>query len=136
MIHSLKRYIRFFGVTLVLKKEKLILFNHFVDYYITQAFLGTGFSRAEKEKALKLNIDWLIKAKNQHSGEGMGTYYITEGWTSPYPETTGYIIPTLSRYAFYYPAHKQNLQQHILESANWLLEIQKPSGGWQSGYVH
>jgi hypothetical protein len=134
MIHSLKRYIRFFFITLFWKKEKLILFNHFIDYFITRAFLGTEFSRSEKEKALQLNIDWLIKAKK--SNDGMGTYYITDGWTSPYPETTGYIIPTLSRYAFYNPHRKSTINNHIIEAANWLVKIQKPSGGWQSGYIH
>jgi hypothetical protein len=134
MIHSLKRYIRFFLITLFLKKEKLILFNHFVDFYIIRAFLGTEFSKVEKEKALGLSIGWLRKAKREN--EGMGTYYITDGWTSPYPETTGYIIPTLSRYAFYYPDQKSAIHHAILEAANWLVKIQKPSGGWQSGYVH
>src|SRR5690348_15499089 len=132
MIYSLKRYIRFFFITLFLKKEKLILFNHFVDYFITRAFLGTEFSKKEKEKALQLNIQWLLKAKR--SDEGMGTYRIIDGWTSPYPETTGYIIPTLSRFAFYYPDQKSTINHHIIEAANWLIKIQKPSGGWQSGY--
>lgn len=134
MIHSLKRYIRFFFITIFWKKEKLILFNHFVDYFITKAFLGTAFSKSEKEKALELNIDWLLRAKRADGG--MGTYYITDGWTSPYPETTGYIIPTLSRYAFYYPDRKSMINRHIMEAADWLLKIQKPSGGWQSGYIH
>src|SRR5688572_28512444 len=134
MIHSLKRYIRFFFVTIFGRKEKLILLNHWVDYYVTKTFLRTEFSTTEKEKALQLNIEWLLSAKQ--SGDGMGTYYITDGWTSPYPETTGYIIPTLSRYAYYFPGQKSAIHQHILDAADWLVKIQKPSGGWQSGYIH
>jgi rhamnogalacturonyl hydrolase YesR len=136
MIHSLKRYIRFFFVTLFLKKEKLILFNHWIDYFISKRFLHAVYSIKEKEQALDLNIQWLLKAKTKTNAHGMGTYYITKGWTSPYPETTGYILATLARYAFYYPEQKQNIHQVMNECADWLVTIQKPSGGWQSGYVH
>lgn len=136
MINSLKRYFRFFFITIIRKKEKIILFNHLIDYYITQRFLKNVFSIGDKKISLDLNIQWLLNAKTYSTDDGMGTYYITEGWTSPYPETTGYIIPTLSKYAYYYPEKKPAIDKTIISCANWLVKIQKKSGGWQSGYVH
>ncbi len=136
MINSLKRYFRFFFITIISKKEKTILFNHFVNYYITKQFLKKSFSSSEKKQSLDLNINWLLRAKTHSNDDGMGTYYITDGWTSPYPETTGYIIPTLSKYAYYYPEKKAEINETIISCSDWLVKIQKPSGGWQSGYIH
>jgi len=136
MIKSLKRYFRFFLVTLISKKEKMILLNHFLDFYITKQYFKKTFTEVEKKKSLDLNIQWLLNAKTRSTDNGMGTYYITEGWTSPYPETTGYIIPTLYKYSYYYPEKKQTINKVIIECADWLLKIQKSSGGWQSGYIH
>src|SRR5665213_2136061 len=53
------------------------------------------------------------------------------GWAGPYPETTGYIIPTMLRYA------RLASDQRALESARgmaeWELSIQLEDGGFQGG---
>jgi len=51
------------------------------------------------EKSLHHGIRWLIHSITQGPDRGSGTYYHHSGWTSSYPETTGYIIPSLLRYA-------------------------------------
>lgn len=56
----------------------------------------------------------------------MGSFHLVDGWTSSYPETTGYIIPTLIAYG------TEESVKAALKAANWLIQIQKPSGGWQS----
>ncbi len=87
-----------------------------------------------KWKALEQAVGWLRTSQDHMLDDGFGTYYLCSGWTSSYPETSGYIVPTLLRYAV------KNQQEELLVRArhclNWLLQIQKSEGGWQSGYVH
>lgn len=82
------------------------------------------------ENHLRMSIDWLIKSK--HSSGGSSAYYAPFlGWSKPYPETTGYIIPTLLEYyhySEYKPAHKI-----AIEFGEWLLSIQSYEGFWNAG---
>jgi len=135
MIGSIKRYFRFFFQTLFLKKEKIILFNHFVSFYLTGSFFKKHYSKKEKEKSLQLAVNWLLSSQNNSEDGGMGTYYITEGWTSSYPETSGYILTTFNDSIKIFPGRKVEIENSIFKCADWLLEIQKPSGGWQSHYI-
>lgn len=136
MIQSLKRYIRLFFITFFLKKEKLILFNHFFDYYISRKYKRAIFSTFDKQKALRMSIDWLLLSQKNSNDGGMGTYYIVDGWTSSYPETSGYIIPTLYESLDFFPERKLEIEMAIYNCADWLVSIQKPSGGWQSHYIN
>src|SRR5688500_17072977 len=120
MISSLKRYFRLFFITLLLKKEKLILFNHFVSFYCTGAFYKKRYSISEKKQALQLNIHWLLSSQKNSEDGGMGTYYITEGWTSSYPETSGYILTTLNDYVKFSPERKTEIENSIILCADWL----------------
>src|SRR5699024_4017080 len=45
--------------------------------------------------------DWLAQAQDVSADDGVPAYYNakTKRWAASYPETTGYIIPTLYRYA-------------------------------------
>lgn len=135
MIQSLKRYTRLFLITFLFRKERLILWNHFFSYFISRSFTRSSFTEFEKKKALDMALGWLLNSQNNSADGGMGTLYIVDGWTSSYPETSGYIIPTLHQYAFNYPERKTEIEMAIVRCADWLLEIQKPSGGWQSHYI-
>lgn len=85
-------------------------------------------------KALEQAVGWLLHNQSCMADGGFGTYYLGSGWTSSYPETTGYIIPTLLRYAA--KTNHEDARKSAKKALDWLLEIQKPEGGWQSGYVH
>jgi hypothetical protein len=63
----------------------------------------------------------------------MGSYHLINKWSSSYPETTGYIIPTLIQYGNKYNYPEANAA--ALKAADFLLKIQKESGGWQGGRV-
>ena len=79
-------------------------------------------------KALEQIIAWFLHNQSNMKDAGFGSYYLHTGWSSSYPETTGYIIPTLLRYAAkndYEPARVS-----AENALDWLLEIQKPEGGW------
>ena len=102
-----------------------------------QTYINTYATNANSDiklKALREIFNWFLYNQSQMTDDGFGTYNMCKGWTSSYPETTGYIIPTLLIFA------KKEKNKVVEESARraleWLLKIQKPSGGWQSGYIH
>ena len=89
------------------------------------------------EKSLHHGVRWLIHSISTGSDRGSGTYYHNSGWTSSYPETTGYIVPTLLRYAQNEEGPwAKNAVSAALEAGKWLLETQHTDGGWPGGYVH
>jgi len=93
-------------------------------------------SETQKEQCLHHAAKWLIHAHQQGSSDGCGTFYFHSGWTSDYPETTGYIIPTLLRYSSYQNSQwSQQAESTALKAGEWLLTIQKDDGGWPGGYV-
>ena len=87
-----------------------------------------------KWKALREAISWLKNSQDAMVDDGFGTYYLLDGWTSSYPETSGYIVPTLLKFTNF--EGDIDVQERARLALNWLIEIQKSSGGWQSGYVH
>ena len=94
-------------------------------------------SDADKERSIHHGTRWLIHSINRGVNRGSGTYYHHSGWTSAYPETTGYIIDTLLRYStesnFPWVREARSAAQ---EAGQWLLSIQHEDGGWPGGYVH
>ena len=91
---------------------------------------------AGKEQCLHHAAKWLIRSQEQGSTAGCGTYYFNSGWTSDYPETTGYIIPSLLRYAAYDKAQwSEEAVNAALKAGEWLLTVQHDDGGWPGGYV-
>lgn len=82
------------------------------------------------ENHLRLSIDWLIQSK--HASGGASAYHAPLlGWSKPYPETTGYIIPTLLEY-YHYSEYKPAYETAI-EFGEWLLSIQSDEGYWFAG---
>src|ERR1035437_1736530 len=98
MLRSLGRYCKYFLITLFTRKERALLFRDFYSWYVSKAFLKQNYSAAEKRAALDKAVGWLLYSQQQTRDQGFASYRITEGWTSSYPETSGYIIPTLFTY--------------------------------------
>lgn len=84
-----------------------------------------------RKAALDDAIQWLMHAQQAKADKGMGSYHLGSGWSSSYPETTGYIIPTLLTYGQIYNENKAI--EAAFNAADWLLDIQRSSGGWQGG---
>jgi len=59
--------------------------------------------RGRSDRAhLAATADWLARAQEVNGDGGVaGRYHLRRGWSSSYPETTGYAIPTLLRLAKY-----------------------------------
>ena len=73
---------------------------------------------------------WLVRSVRP--GGGSAAYFSPlAGWSRPYPETTGYLIPTLLRLGQEYPA--DGGENAALRAGRWLLEIQRPEGAWNGG---
>jgi hypothetical protein len=134
MIASLKRYLNYFAVTTFSRPERKLLWRNFAAWYISRRWKRKSFSEEEKLNALHAAANWLLVNQSFGQDKGFSTFYIVEGHTGSYPETSGYIIDTLFFYADRF--NKPELRPQLLACADWLISIQKESGGWQSGYVH
>ena len=104
-------------------------------------------SNSIKKKTIPRNIDinvideaiekacmHLLLNQARSDEGGMASYYFQTGYSSSYPETTGYIAQSLLDAAPYFP--ELPLKKAALKACDWLLSIQKASGGWQGGYIH
>jgi hypothetical protein len=86
--------------------------------------------------AVESSIRWLLLAQScSASADGGVARHLSliNGWAPSYPETTGYILPTVLDWG------EQHADKLCLESArnmaDWLLAIQFPEGGFQGGKV-
>lgn len=86
------------------------------------------------KKAIDSALQWLLYNQASNRMGGFATYDLADGFTSPYPETTGYIAETLLMWPELH--QKPEIRQSAEKALQWLLAIQKPSGGWQGGYLH
>lgn len=88
------------------------------------------------EACIRLGLDWLLRAQKHSASDDGGVarhFSLIHGWAASYPETTGYIVPTLIREA------KCTQDDRLLDGArrmlDWLVSIQFPQGGFQGGVV-
>ncbi len=95
-----------------------------------------GTSDPGAETVIDLGVEWLFRAQD-HSASGDGGvarhFELLRGWGSSYPETTGYIIPTLVDYAKAF--EKQEAYDRARRMLDWLVSIQFPDGGFQGGTI-
>lgn len=82
--------------------------------------------------SFELSLEWILKSIAQNKGKGSSAFYhLWKGWSWPYPETTGYLIPTLWNVHELFP--EKNLKPIILGLSEWLLSIQKADGSFPQG---
>jgi len=93
----------------------------------------------DRTKAMHHAAKWLTRSITVGEDRGSGTYYFNKGWTSSYPETTGYIIPSLLTYSALSEdqmSWSDDTKNAALSAGEWLLSIQHEDGGWPGGYLH
>jgi hypothetical protein len=86
-------------------------------------------------------IRWLERAQDAAGGGGVARSYTLRwkrahgrrGWLAPYPETTGYIIPTFFDYAAL--AREGGCRARAVRMARWEAEVQMESGAVQGGVI-
>ena len=90
-----------------------------------------GINRSVREA-----IDWLCRAQDCSSTKDGGVarhYSLVKGWGASYPETTGYIVPTILDFA--QRTNDEQLRQRGKRMLDWLLSIQFADGGFQGGVI-
>lgn len=90
------------------------------------------------DATLAAAADWLCAAQDQsttHDG-GVARHFslAKEQWGASYPETTGYIVPTML--ALSRVLDRSDLKERARRMLDWFVQIQMPGGGFQGGMVN
>lgn len=88
------------------------------------------------ERAVDEAAGWLGRAQDNsttHDGGVARHYSLLTGWGPSYPETTGYIVPTMLAYAKL--RGDEGARQRARRMLDWLVSIQMAEGGFQGGVI-
>ncbi len=87
----------------------------------------------DARRALDAAAEWLARAQDATGCGGVSAYYdaAKREWAGAYPETTGYVIPTLFRYAG--TSGRAEYRDRAVRMAEWESAIQLPEGGVRAG---
>jgi Formyl transferase/Prenyltransferase and squalene oxidase repeat len=102
-----------------------------LEFLLSQVFdhernARLGFS---DEDHLRAAARWLTAAQDsQQDGGVAGRYRLGSGWTSSYPETTGYIVPTLLALNHVFP--QKGFRERAESAVGFLLSVQLAEGGF------
>ena len=96
---------------------------------------------AERRPHLVAALEWLLRAQDAAATGGFARGYSltwhpnfrTRGWQPAYPETTGYIIPTL--YLAAEVLGRPELASRAERAARWEIDVQLPSGAVRGGVI-
>ena len=114
--------------------NKIFLLKNLINPYNLFRFLNAVLNNKKNsifsdEKYLKASIDWLLTALSDKGGF-LASYSLIKGWEKPYPETTGYIIPTLLNFINSSDYRKNEVVNAIRKSGEWLISIQNEDGSF------
>lgn len=87
--------------------------------------------------AVAAHVEWLGLAQNGSATDDGGVarhFSLLDGWAASYPETTGYIVPTLLECSRRYGDGE--LEARAARMLDWLVSIQLPDGAYQGGMVN
>lgn len=77
-------------------------------------------------------IGWICRAQDADRSGGVPAHYMPlRGWSAPYPETTGYIIPTFVQLSKH--SKRPDLLERAIRMGDWLVSIQMQNGAFQAG---
>ena len=88
------------------------------------------------EAAIAAAAAWLARAQDRTASgdDGVARHFsLIDGWATSYPETTGYIVPTLIAVADHLgvDAYRDRARRML----DWLVSIQLDDGGFQGGKI-
>lgn len=104
------------------------------EYYKDR--LGLPVQDPDSERAIEESIAWLGRAQDHsasHDGGVASHFSLVTGWSTSYPETTGYIVPTMLAYAQL--RRDETVRQRARRMIDWLVSIQFPEGSFQGGQI-
>jgi hypothetical protein len=87
------------------------------------------------ETAAENALGWILFSQDRATrlfaeGGYSRRYSLLKGWDHAYPETTGYMIPTLLNAAEIFPGRKDELFESAHVAGEWLLSIQNHDGSF------
>lgn len=88
------------------------------------------------DRAIDSGIKWLCLAQDKSTSVDGGVawaYSLIDGWRSSYPETTGYIVPTMLEYAKL--RRDETIRDRAKRMLDWLVSIQFAGGAFQGGVI-
>jgi aminoglycoside N3'-acetyltransferase len=88
------------------------------------------------DQVIDAAVTWLSNAQRHsrsHDGGMARDWSYRHGWSPSYPETTGYIVPTLLEPEI--RKRRPEAEAVALTAARWLVSIQLDSGGFRGGVV-
>lgn len=84
---------------------------------------------------INYGLEWLKKAQSvTHNGGFSGRYMLRFGWSPAYPETTGYIIPTLIRVGN--ELNENSYIKQAEDAVNFLIKLQMSNGSFPGGELN
>lgn len=100
-----------------------------------------GHPLGDRREHLDAAIEWLCRAQDVNGDGGFARgyavawhpYFRERGWQRSYPETTGYIVPTLLEAAR--DLSRPELAERALRGAVWEADVQLESGAVQGGVI-
>jgi len=87
-------------------------------------------------QCIQASTEWILRAQTNSRSRDGGVarhFSLVDGWAPSYPETTGYIVPTLIQEGTI--SRDPRFHNSAREMLDWLLSIQFPEGGIQGGVV-
>jgi uncharacterized protein YyaL (SSP411 family) len=97
-------------------------------YYLAKDHLLFRNRSRNNHLHIKEAILWIYRAQDATSNGGVShSYLIGQGWARSYPETTGYIIPSLLNW--YRVTEEEEPRKRALKMADWEISIQLENGG-------
>lgn len=126
-------------------KKMTVLLNYyssFLSYDLAKIYMqGTNGTAYDTRKHLDAAVQWICRAQDAFDDGGVSRsysliynpYFGHKGWVASYPETTGYIIPTMFDYSRL--ANRQDIFDRAVRMADWECDVQMDNGAVQGGTV-
>lgn len=99
--------------------------------------LGPPLADPGPEAVIEACLLWIARAQDMSASADGGVardYSLISGWSTSYPETTGYIVPTVLQCAD--ACRDAQLLERGRRMLNWLVSIQFPEGGFMGGKIN
>jgi hypothetical protein len=108
--------------------------RHLRDAY-WRSLLVAPAGRVDLNRNLEATYGWLCAAQDANPDGGVAAIFWLENgrWSSSYPETTGYIIPTFFAYAT--ARSDSDARSRAIRMADWEVDVQMEDGAVRSGFI-
>ncbi|MDP9286437.1 MAG: hypothetical protein M3P41_15990 [Actinomycetota bacterium] len=112
-----------------------VLIRHAADLFRSEPWNNYALSKTSQQTSIDVLMDkalqWVAHAQDTVGSGGIGCYEF-RGWTTGYPEVTGYMIPTF--WDYYRLLARGELAHRAIRMTDWELSVQHRGGGFESAY--